>query len=89
MFSNPHLGDIFLVSGKKNVIHLASALSGACSIDEEENGRFGILPCANERERELMLRHFATEFPELRLCTHCFDRDLHDLRERAMKNVIS
>ncbi len=88
MFSNPHLGDIFLVSGKKNVIHLASALSDACSIGEEENGRFGILPCANGRERELMLRHFAAEFPELRLCTHCFDRDLHRLWEHAMGNAI-
>ena len=78
MFTNPSLGDIFLVSGRKNVIHLASALSDACSIDEEENGRFGILPCANDREREMMLHHFACEFPELRLCPHCFGCEGHD-----------
>ena len=89
MFTNPSLGDIYLVSGRKNVIHLASALSHACSIDEEENGRFGILPCANDRERELMLRHFACEFPELQLCAHCFARELRELWEHARGKVDS
>lgn len=75
MFSNPHLGDIFLINSHTNTIHAASALSEACGINGEQNGRFGILPCESPRERELMLQHFAVEFPELSLCPHCFAKE--------------
>ena len=76
MFTNNVLGEIFLINSHTNTIHAASTLSEDCGINGTQNGRFGILPCASARERELMLQQFGIEYPQLALCTHCFAREL-------------
>lgn len=76
MFTNNVLGEIFLINSHTNTIHAASTLSEDCGINGTQNGRFGILPCASARERELMLQQFGIEYPQLALCPHCFAREL-------------
>ncbi len=76
MFTNNVLGEIFLINSHTNTIHAASTLSDDCGINGTQNGRFGILPCASARERELMLQQFGIEYPQLALCPHCFAREL-------------
>ena len=76
MFTNNVFGEIFLINSHTNTIHAASTLSEDCGINGTQNGRFGILPCASARERELMLQQFGIEYPQLALCPHCFAREL-------------
>lgn len=88
MFVNPALGEIFLINSDDNTIHAASRLSAKCGINGEQNGHFGILPCDNPQEREMMISQFGKEYAELHLCPHCFTDELEEKR-RAEANQAS
>ena len=72
MFVNSSLGEIFLVNSATSTIHAASRLSGRCGITGENNGRFGILPAADQQERDLMILQFGKEYDFLSFCPYCF-----------------
>ena len=88
MFVNPALGEILLINSDDNTIHAASRLSAKCGINGEQNGHFGILPCDNPQEREMMISQFGKEYAELHLCPHCFADELEEKR-RAEANQAS